>query len=32
MDEGPEPHEWVERAAEEHHHGQAHGTEGRVTR
>ena len=21
MDEGPEPHEWVEKAAEEHHHG-----------
>ena len=25
MEEGPEPHEWVEKAAEEHHHG--HGNE-----
>ena len=25
MDEGPEPQEWVEKAAEEHHHGHAHG-------
>jgi hypothetical protein len=25
MEEGPEPQEWVERAAEEHHHGHAHG-------
>lgn len=25
MDEGPEPQEWVERAAEEHHHGHAEG-------
>jgi hypothetical protein len=25
MEEGPEPHEWVEKAAEEHHHG--HGSE-----
>jgi hypothetical protein len=23
MEEGPEPHEWVEKAAEEHHHGHA---------
>ena len=29
MEEGPEPHEWVERAAEEHHHGQSHNEEGR---
>jgi hypothetical protein len=26
MDEGPEPHEWVEKAAEEHHHGHEAGT------
>jgi hypothetical protein len=26
MDEGPEPQEWLERAAEEHQHGQDHGT------
>jgi Domain of unknown function (DUF4337) len=25
MEEGPEPQEWVERAAEEHHHGHGHG-------
>jgi hypothetical protein len=25
MEEGPEPHEWVEKAAEEQHHGQEHG-------
>jgi hypothetical protein len=25
MEEGPEPHEWVERAAEEEHHGHEHG-------
>ena len=25
MDEGPEPQEWVEKAAEEHHHGHEHG-------
>jgi Domain of unknown function (DUF4337) len=25
MEEGPEPQEWVERAAEEHHHGHEHG-------
>jgi hypothetical protein len=24
MEEGPEPQEWVERAAEEHHHGHGH--------
>ncbi len=29
MEEGPEPHEWVERAAEEHHHGHSHGTDSR---
>ncbi len=29
MDEGPEPHEWVERAAEEQHHGHEHGSEAR---
>src|SRR3954451_6432944 len=29
MEEGPEPHEWVEKAAEEHHHGQDHGPEGK---
>ena len=29
MEEGPEPHEWVERAAEEHHHGHEHGSNGR---
>ncbi len=29
MEEGPEPHEWVERAAEEHHHGQEHGSDAR---
>lgn len=29
MEEGPEPHEWVERAAEEHHHGHDHGAEGK---
>jgi Domain of unknown function (DUF4337) len=29
MEEGPEPHEWVERAAEEHHHGHEHGSEAR---
>jgi hypothetical protein len=29
MEEGPEPHEWVEKAAEEHHHGhgEAHAAE-----
>jgi hypothetical protein len=27
MEEGPEPQEWVERAAEEHHHGQGQGHE-----
>jgi hypothetical protein len=26
VDEGPEPHEWVEKAAEEHHHGHEGGT------
>jgi hypothetical protein len=26
MDEGPEPHEWVEKAAEEHHNGHEGGT------
>jgi hypothetical protein len=25
MEEGPEPHEWVEKAAEEHHHGHERG-------
>lgn len=25
MEEGPEPHEWVEKAAEEHSHGAGHG-------
>jgi hypothetical protein len=25
MEEGPEPHEWVEKAAEEHHHDKEHG-------
>jgi hypothetical protein len=25
MDEGPEPHEWIEKAAEEQHHGHDHG-------
>ena len=25
MEEGPEPHEWVERTAEEHHHSESHG-------
>ncbi len=29
MEEGPEPHEWVERAAEEHHHGHDHGADAR---
>ena len=33
MEEGPEPQEWVERAAEEHHHepgpGHAHAAEGK---
>ena len=29
MEEGPEPHEWVEKAAEEHHHGHEHGSEAR---
>ena len=29
MEEGPEPHEWVERAAEEHHHGHEHGSDAR---
>src|SRR5208337_4073813 len=29
MDEGPEPHEWVEKAAEEHHHGHEHGSDAR---
>jgi hypothetical protein len=24
MEEGPEPHEWVEKVAEEHHHGHGH--------
>jgi hypothetical protein len=28
MDEGPEPHEWVEKAADEQHHGQGHGASG----
>jgi hypothetical protein len=27
MEEGPEPHEWVEKAAEEQHHGHQHGVE-----
>jgi hypothetical protein len=27
MEEGPEPHEWVEKAAEEHHHGHGEGHE-----
>jgi hypothetical protein len=27
MEEGPEPQEWVEKAAEEHHHGREHGPE-----
>ena len=26
MEEGPEPQEWVEKAAEEHHHGHEHGS------
>lgn len=26
MEEGPEPHEWVEKAAEEHYHGHEHGS------
>jgi hypothetical protein len=30
MDEGPEPHEWVEKAAEEHHHDHA-GPSGEMT-
>ena len=30
MEEGPEPQEWVEKAAEEGHHGPAHATEGRT--
>ena len=29
MEEGPEPHEWVEKAAEEHHHAQEHGSDAR---
>ena len=29
MEEDPEPHEWVEKAAEEHHHGHAHGSDAR---
>ena len=29
MEEGPEPHEWVEKTAEEHHHGHEHGSEAR---
>src|SRR5271157_3976601 len=29
MEEGPEPHEWVEKAAEEHHHGHEHGSDAR---
>jgi hypothetical protein len=29
MEEGPEPHEWVERAAEEHHHSAEHGSNAR---
>src|SRR5271165_3033256 len=29
MEEGPEPHEWVEKAAEEHHHGHEHGSDTR---
>jgi len=29
MEEGPEPHEWVEKAAEEHHHGHEAGTDAR---
>ena len=28
MDEGPEPQEWVERAAEEHHHAHEPGLAG----
>jgi hypothetical protein len=28
MEEGPEPQEWVERAAEEHHHGHGEGGDG----
>jgi hypothetical protein len=28
MEEGPEPQEWVERAAEEHHHAHGHGQSG----
>src|SRR5208337_1636813 len=31
MDEGPEPHEWVEKAAEEHHHGHEHGSDARAS-
>ena len=29
MEEGPEPHEWVEKAAEEHHHSHAHVSDAR---
>ncbi|MGA7497845.1 MAG: DUF4337 domain-containing protein [Isosphaeraceae bacterium] len=29
MEEGPEPHEWVEKAAEEHHHSYEHGSDAR---
>ena len=29
MEEGPEPHEWLEKAAEEHHHGHEHGSAAR---
>jgi hypothetical protein len=29
MEEGPEPHEWVEKAAEEHHHGHEERTDAR---
>ena len=29
MEEDPEPHEWVEKAAEEHHHGHAHVSDAR---
>jgi hypothetical protein len=31
MDEGPEPQEWVERAAEEHHHSHEPGSRGHET-
>jgi len=29
MEEGPEPHEWVEKAAEEHYNGHEHGSDAR---